>query len=344
MADSTIIYYENGVGITQDSLNARLNRMVDSIRAEQQQQFEQKHSSDFDAEQSYGPAIMTLLFFGVVAFSFVRKAWKTPGTTLLPTGNEGRRYTTDVYDEEKVSDRIAKEYNVYKGCDIYLSEEQYDKILSKRLPYYRRLAPDLKEKFLTRTRMFLKSKTFLIKSDQPFVDMPVLISGTAVQLTFGLKDFDLSHYEFIRVFPEEYFAKGTLNVLLGHVYGNTITLSWNHFLDGHEDHTDGINLGLHEMAHALYYQLVHADPSRRFVCNFNEVMEEGAEMYALKHASPSSLFNENAYRNLQEFWAESIELFFERPSDLQRENADLFDTLAEMLNQNPINSLYPVLA
>jgi Mlc titration factor MtfA (ptsG expression regulator) len=341
MSDTTSIYYKNGVEVPRDSLDQSTLHLLDSIKAESQEQYQPYSRSE--PEGSYTPAVMTLLFFGVIAVTLVRKAWKTPGTTILPGMNEGRRYSNDTTEEESVSERIAQEYNVYKGCDIYLSEEQYDKILSKRLPYYRHLAPDLKEKFLIRTRMFLKSKTFLIKTDEPFVDMPVLVSGTAVQLTFGLNDFQLSHYEFIRIFPEEYFAKGTLNVLLGHVYGNTITLSWNHFLDGHEDHSDGVNLGLHEMAHALYYQLVHADPSRRFVNNFNEVMAEGAEMYELKHASPSTLFNENAYRNLQEFWAESVELFFERPSDLQKENAELFETLAEMLNQNPVNSLYPVL-
>jgi MtfA peptidase len=292
-------------------------------------------------EPNYAPWV--LLFLGVVGYVGVKRAWKTTGTTILGGPNSGTRidYNEDAANHTRT---LLSDYFVYEGRDLVIPDEQCDKLLDKYLPYYRRLFPDLKERFLKRTKKFLAEKTFLIKSNEPFLEMPLLISATAVQLTFGLDDYLLPYFQYIRVYPQEYFASDSLRVLAGHVYGNTITLAWNHFLKGHEEYTDGVNVGLHEMSHALYFQYVQADiiKSQSFISNFNEVMEEGKEVYELKNADPCKLFSTNAYRNLQEFWAESVELFFERPTDLKREHADLYDSLKDSLNQDPANSLYPV--
>jgi MtfA peptidase len=275
----------------------------------------------------------------LLAFVLVKRAWKIPGITILGGDNSNTGAAVNRSRQQLLSD-----YFVYEGRDVVIPEEQYHKILSRHLPYYRKLFPELKEKFLSRTKKFLSAKTFLIKSNEPFIEMPVLISATAVQITFGLYDYLLPHYQYIRIYPEQYFGKDSLRVLAGHVYGNTITLAWNHFLKGHEEYTDGVNVGLHEMAHALYFQHVHADivRSRAFITNFNEVMEEGQELYELKRGAPSQLFSANAYKDLQEFWAESVELFFERPSELRRENTELYESLKDILNQDPVNALYPV--
>jgi len=339
-ATSNIRYFDNsGREIPYDSLTEAAKSIVDSSLQLVEKEYYDHRSQP---QGSYWPAATVMLSVAFFGFILVRKAWKDKSTTILPGSRDQR---SAAYESLYKRQQLLKEYLLYEGANISIPEEQYHQLLSKRSHYYRKLAPELKEKFIERTKRFLSSKTFLLKTDEPFIDMPVLISATAVQLTFGLDDYLLPHYQYIRVYPEEYFANGTIKVLAGHVYGNTITLSWNHFLEGHDDYTDGVNLGLHEMAHALYYQCVHADVIRpkRFISNFNEVMAEGSELYQLRQSNPSQMFSENAYRNLQEFWAESVELFFERPAELQRENGELFQALVEMLNQNPISGLYPVL-
>lgn len=341
MADS-IYYIQDGEKIPYDLLPDSLKKRVDKILKEYPTDDIPVETKSSDP--GYTPFVLFMSVIVVAAFVGVKRAWKEKGTVLLPTGG-GRR--TNVVDQrsQDIQDQLRREYNVYEGREILIPAEQYEKILLKRSSYYSRLSPELKEKFIGRTKEFLNEKTFLIKSNEPFIEMPVLISAAAIQLTFGLDKYELPHFQYIRIFPEEYFASdNSLRVLAGHVYGNTITLAWNHFLKGFEEYDDGVNLGLHEMAHALYFQLVEADSarSRKFADNFNEVMQEGAEVYELKHSDPSELFTQNAYRNLQEFWAESVELFFERPSDLRRENADLYNVLSELLNQDPINTLYPI--
>jgi Mlc titration factor MtfA (ptsG expression regulator) len=336
----TVYFNKDGIAMPFDSLPEDTKALIRKYQFETPEQNQPVIKKD---EPNYAPWV--LLFLGVIGFVGVKRAWKAKGTVILGGPNSGTKIE---YNEDSGNDTQTSlsDYFVYEGRDLIIPDEQYQKLLDKYLPYYRKLFPDLKDKFLNRTKKFLASKTFLIKSNQPFIEMPVLISATAVQLTFGMDDYLLPYFQYIRVYPEEYFAKDSLRVLAGHVYGNTITLAWNHFLKGHEEYTDGVNVGLHEMSHALYFQHVQADviKSRSFISNFNEVMEEGQEVYELKKSHPCELFTTNAYRNLQEFWAESVELFFERPTELKRENAELYDSLKDILNQDPANSLYPVVA
>ena len=44
--------------------------------------------------------------------------------------------------------------------------------------------------------------------------------------------------------------------------------------------------------------------------------------------------------NYQEFWAESIEVFFENPAKMMKVFPELYDALGKVLNQDPLN--YPV--
>jgi MtfA peptidase len=333
----TIYYNKDGIAVPFDSLPPKGKELI--------QQFEEKPSgfqqTKIDDRPNYAPWV--LLFFGVVAYFGVKNAWKSKGTTILG-GSGDRRNGYDTNYDGGNRQKLLKDYLVYEGRDLVIPVEQYERVLSKYSPYYCKLAPELKEKFLLRTKEFCRSKTFLVRSKDPFIEMPVMLSAAAVQLTFGMDDYLLPHYQYIRIFPKEYIAKDSLHVLVGHVVGNTITIAWDQFLEDYQDYTDGANVGLHELAHALYYQHVHADAikSRTFISNFNEVMEEGHEVYQHKHSSPSELFSDYAYKNLQEFWAESIELFFERPSDLKRENTELYDSLKDILNQDPVNELYPI--
>ncbi|MEP6846498.1 MAG: zinc-dependent peptidase, partial [Panacibacter sp.] len=175
-------------------------------------------------------------------------------------------------------------------------------------------------------------------------EVPVLLSASAVQLTFGLDDFELPWFRYIRVHPEEYFANDphAIRVLAGHVEENTITVAWNHFLKGICDNYDGVNVGLHEMAHALYYQHVIASKKEPFIKELSVVMEESEEIYELKNKY-RVLYSDYAYKNLQEFWAESIELFFEKPQALKTCYPDLYKTLCELLNQDTLNKTNPLL-
>jgi Mlc titration factor MtfA (ptsG expression regulator) len=173
--------------------------------------------------------------------------------------------------------------------------------------------------------------------------MPVLISATAIQLTFGLSRYKFPFFENMQIHSEEYFADNSLRVLAGHVQGNTVTVSWKHLLQGIKNGTDGSNVGLHEMAHAFYVQCTEGDiiKGKRIIHHLNEIMAEGQDVYDLREKG-TVLFSDYAFKDLQEFWAESIEIFFEKPKEMQAAYPELFESLVELLQQNPINSTYPI--
>jgi len=173
--------------------------------------------------------------------------------------------------------------------------------------------------------------------------MPILLSAAAIQITFGLPKYKLRYFKYLQIHPKEYFAPNSFRVLAGNVQGNTITVAWNHFLDGLTKPEDGANVGLHEMAHALYFQHLIADVIKgiRFKKHFNGVMEEGAEVYTQKQQR-IGLFTANAFKDLQEFWAESVELFFERPQALYTHYPDLYEDMVQLLQQDPRFPFHPL--
>jgi len=140
---------------------------------------------------------------------------------------------------------------VYKGHQLKFSKELLATVVSKYNPFYMQLTEPGREKFIKRLQKFIAAKTFIIHSREGYREMPILISATAIQITFGLEKYLLDRFPFIAVHPEEYIKTNPLRVLMGNVQGNTISLSWKHFLRDYSNPTDGKNVGLHEMAHAL---------------------------------------------------------------------------------------------
>ena len=235
-------------------------------------------------------------------------------------------------------------YLIYEGSRLNISRTDVHDILIKHCPYYLPLLPHLKTKFLIRLMRFLEVKMFVLPKETRFREMPVLASAAAVQLTFGLDHFLLPSFQSIFIHEEEYFAHDSFRVKERNAEDNVINIAWNYLLNGLKDETDSENAGLHEMAHALWYQNTVAGPesAHKFCNHFDKVMEEGKEIYQLKNKG-ESLFSDYAYKNLQELWAESVELFFEKPEAFKISHPHLFDCLTELINQNPLQKENPAL-
>ena len=233
---------------------------------------------------------------------------------------------------------------VLHGRQSGISTEEIERILNKRFSYYTFLNADQQRIFLKRIQKFISRKIFIIKDDEGFKEMPVLVSAAAVQLTLGLKDYLLPFYKYIRIYPEEYFGD-TLKVLAGNVQDNTISVAWNHLLKGFEHASDGANVGLHEMSHALYFQkiIIEQNIAYRFSKKYNRLLSECRSALEDENKGRVNLYSDYATTSLQEFWAESVELFFEKPEALQRNFPHVFNAMMLVLNQNPSNKAAPVI-
>jgi Mlc titration factor MtfA (ptsG expression regulator) len=234
---------------------------------------------------------------------------------------------------------------VVRGKDLEIDESEMHRILSKRYHYYNSLQESGQKLFLKRLKKFMHNKFFIIKDDEGFKEMPLLVSAAAIQLTFGLQNFTLSFYKYVRIYPEEYVSDNFMKVLAGNVQGNIITVAWNHLLKGFENCMDGSNVGLHEMSHALYIQKmeVEKDYAKKFAKRYNQLMKICEVAHKTEQDGRLNLYSDYANQNLQEFWAESVELFFEKPQELQKNYPEVFHGMTLLLNQNPVNKAAPVL-
>ncbi len=143
---------------------------------------------------------------------------------------------------------------VYKGKDLQFEDSVLEFVLNKYSPFFAALKGQSKIRFKERVCLFMATKTFIIYDVQGFREMPILISASAIQVSFGLENFMMPHYTTIQVYPKEYIGVNPLRILMGNVQGNCINLAWSYFLEGFQHAKDGKNIGLHEMAHALYGQ------------------------------------------------------------------------------------------
>lgn len=246
--------------------------------------------------------------------------------------------------ETAAGETLPKDVLVYPGNELNFSNEILTEVLLKRFPYYNQLrAPD-QEKFINRLQKFIAVKTFVIHDRSGFREMPILLSASAIQLSFGLKEYLLPFFKFIHIFPAEFVGiQPTIRVLAGNVSGNRIHVSWKHFLEGFQYPDDGENVGLHEMAHAYYFQNFEtgAGGDDNFTTHFASFNHCGNKVFETEKLPGNDFFSDYALKNFQEFWAESVERFFEKPSALKAAYPQLYTTIVSVLNQDPAGDVSP---
>jgi MtfA peptidase len=256
-----------------------------------------------------------------------------------PRNNYGRSSDENSIIYHKPAPKPLKEYLTYNGWDLKFDEAQVIAVLQKRFAYFNALGMSEQRRFVARHKKFMRSKIFKIHTYNGFKEMPILISATAIQLSFGLEEYMLPFYQYIHIFPQEFLGMHpTMRFLEGNVSGNSINISWKHYLEGYEKTGDGQNLGLHEMAHAYHAQnfTFEGDKDRCFINGFSSYNTCGNKIFEAEKIQSGKLFSDYALKNFQEFWAESVEIFFERPSDMKAQYGELYESMSLLLNQRPV--------
>jgi Mlc titration factor MtfA (ptsG expression regulator) len=224
-------------------------------------------------------------------------------------------------------------------------EPHYKIILEKYYDYYTHLNASQKGSFERRVSLFVRGKTYFGKEGLEITDeMRVLVAATAVQITFGFKFFQLPRFSKIIIYPSNFYNEKTKQLHKGEVYpmGRWIRLSWDNFLHGFGDPHDGINLGLHEMTHAMSLEnRIRNNGSHSFI-NSQAHAEwktlAQAEMDKIKRKE-TSIFRKYASVNLEEFLAVSVEVFFEQTNKFQEYHPSLYTATTRLLKQDPLPGL-----
>lgn len=219
-------------------------------------------------------------------------------------------------------------------------EPQYLEPLREHFLYYQNLSKENKKRFETRVQVFIDNNEFIPRSYTHVSDeMKALISASAVQLTFGFGHLNFEHFPRILIYQDDYYSKITRKYHAGEVNPHgLIVLSWRNFVNGYKKHDDGKNLGLHEMAHALHLENAIANSEYDFIDpdHLQKFEKMAREEMALIRRGQNFFFRHYASMNKHEFFAVSIENFFERPGKFQKEKPELYQTMCALLRQDPL--------
>ena len=243
----------------------------------------------------------------------------------------------------KLLDTANKAVNGLVVTEKELHDElmKYQDIITRQFVYYTELSQVEKERFLERVYHFRKSKKFHYTGLDPNLEIEILVSACAVQITFGLRKYRMSFFGEIFVVADQYHLGINQQDWVGHVNRIGIYLSWKHFLYGYSTNNDRYNVGLHEMAHALEYVnfLGFFSGTPTFKENFMLYKRQAELTFSEDQNANMNLFSEQGRSNYHEAWAEGVELFFENPAELNEFYPELYGLIKNLLNQDPLNKI-----
>ena len=214
------------------------------------------------------------------------------------------------------------------------------RILEQSFDFYNGLSQKNQVIFQNRLLTFINNKKFVSREDFEITEeMRVLISATAVMLTFGFRNYKLELFETIIIYPKAYYSKinkvqhkGETNPQL-----KTIVFSWEDFKHGFKIGDDNLNLGIHEFGHAIHLNAMRKKDisSVIFRQGFNELTHYLSNNENVrKELLATKYFRAYAYTNQYEFFAVLLENFIETPEEFRSNFPELYNHMKDMLNFN----------
>ena len=210
-------------------------------------------------------------------------------------------------------------------------------ILRREFTFYNKLSEKRKQYFEHRVNTFL-SKYKFIGNDISVVndEVKMIVSGTYVMLTFGMREYLTPVFDKIIIYPNIYYSTVNENYHKGEFnpHMKAIVFSWEDFLSGHQISNNNINLGLHEFTHALHIGAKKRQYSSDviFIDQFNAILEFLQDSEFRQKMLSDNYFRDYAFENQFEFLAVLLEHFFETPEEFSRIYPELFNHVKLMIN------------
>lgn len=210
--------------------------------------------------------------------------------------------------------------------------------LNKYSTYYQNLNKKEQTNFEKRVYDFIALKKFyrLEKNSKVSDEMKILIAASAVQITFGYPiacAFEV--FRKIAISDKEYISTQTKRLHQGETNPrkSLVAFSWRHFMEGVKYPNDSINLGIHEFSHALFINNVRGYRNQDFKAMMNDWHKEAGKI--MQTPAARDFFRSYGFVNKMEFFAVSMEVFFENPKTFQERFPELYAIMCMQLNQNP---------
>lgn len=217
-----------------------------------------------------------------------------------------------------------------------LSEIELNRILQK-LQFYRELNASEQKIFLERVMYFCDKKVFLGMDGMLITDeVRAFVSASAVQISFRLDEWKFPSFHTYRVYPESFYSSLFQKFLKGGAgKQGIIWFSYADYESGYADSTNGINLGLHEMAHALVIEMENGNMDSDFTHAYENIERISLDRIERIRNGSYTFLRAYAGTNLMEFIAVCAEYFFEKPNEFRAKDRELYDGVMWLLKQEP---------
>jgi MtfA peptidase len=234
--------------------------------------------------------------------------------------------------------------------------DEWLKIIKRNVAFFVRLPKTDKTELLQQIQVFLAEKNFEGCAGQEITDeVRLTIAAQACLLLLHRKTDYFPRLLTILVYPSTYLADEQRPITAdiweegkAARFGETerrmgsMVLSWEAVKWGAADPSDGKNVVLHEFAHQLDYENFSADGmpallTRKQQLAWREVMRtEFASLRAAEETGIPTLLDTYGATNAAEFFAVSIEAFFERPVMLRSQHPRLYEEFRNYFRQDPV--------
>jgi len=237
--------------------------------------------------------------------------------------------------ENSLNERLTL-YNLFHPVKKITARERLF-ILNFLKPFYD-LTPLQRKEFLVRFAWFKSKKHFVFYGNiENKKEIKAYVAASAVLLTLGLRNYRFEKsIKRVIVYPSKYYSKISKNHHVGEYNPRlrTLVFSAESLKDGFEIPNDNINLGIHEVAHALMIETFKKNnfEAKRFQFGLAKVKELFDDESFSFRLSESSYFRDYGKTNFVEFFAVATENFVETPSQFKRDFPNLYEIVKRMLN------------
>ena len=231
------------------------------------------------------------------------------------------------------------------------------KIIKKNVAFFGKLSANDQTELLEQVQVFLAEKNFEGCAGQEITDeVRVTIAAQACLLLLHRKTDYFPRLLTILVYPSTYLAHEERPITAeiwqagktfragetARVMGSMV-LAWDAVQSGAADPSDAKNVVLHEFAHQLDFENLAADgapalATREQQTSWRNVMRtEFASLRAADDTGIPTLLDTYGATNPAEFFAVSVEAFFERPAALRSAHPRLYAEFERYFKQSPID-------
>jgi Mlc titration factor MtfA (ptsG expression regulator) len=218
------------------------------------------------------------------------------------------------------------------------------KCLEERVTYYGNLPAEEKKRYEDDIEIFIAENTITgVDGVEITREIELLVAATAVRLVFRRPEWEYRDFGEILVYPGGFRPDGSYSTDVSgnegyaagmvHSQGGVI-LSLPHLLRSFDHPDDGFNVGYHEFAHVLDGTRPDGVPDELRLGSYQPWIEVMQKEFEKVHKHRSVL-RDYAGTNPAEFFAVSVETFFEKPHKLRERAPDLYNQLSVFFNQDP---------